>query len=139
MVFAMPHVHAVAAPLVKVKPGSVVALITPMTKTNAIDYNALAKLLDWHLAQGTDGAVILGTTGESTTISMDERTEIIKMSVKALKGKIPVIVGTGTIDPNKVIELTQHAKDNGADASLIITPYYGILSRNLFRTQAFVQ
>lgn len=114
----------VASIPLKVKPGSIVALVTPMTKTNAIDYNALGKLLDWHLAKGTDGAVILGTTGESTTISMEERTEIIKMSVKVLKGKIPIIVGTGTIDPNKVIELTQQAKDLGADASLIITPYY---------------
>jgi 4-hydroxy-tetrahydrodipicolinate synthase len=74
---------------------------------------------------GTDGAVILGTTGESTTISLEERTELIKLAVKTLKGKMPIIVGTGTIDPNKVIELSQHALELGADAHLVITPYYG--------------
>ena len=112
-------------PMMKVKPGSIVALVTPMTKSNAVDYPALTKLLEWHISQGTDGAVILGTTGESTGVSMEERTEIIKLSVKTLKGKMPVIVGTGTIDPIKVVELCQHAKDLGADASLVITPYYG--------------
>lgn len=117
-------VNAMTGPLMKAKGGSVVALVTPMTKTNEIDYPKLLKLLEWHVKEGTDGAVILGTTGESTTITMDERTEIIKLAVKTLKGKMPIIVGTGTIDPNKVIELSQHAKELGADASLIITPYY---------------
>ena len=108
-----------------VKPGSVVALVTPMKAgTNEIDYPKWTALLEWHISQGTDGAVILGTTGESTTISMTERTELIKAAVSVLKGKMPIIVGTGTIDPAKVIETSQHALELGADASLIITPYY---------------
>ena len=73
---------------------------------------------------GTDGAVILGTTGEASTISMEERTEIIKMAVKTVNGKFPIIVGTGAIEASKVIELSKNAKDNGADATLVITPYY---------------
>lgn len=104
--------------------GSVVALVTPMTSDNKIDYPKLVELLEWHVKAGTDGAVILGTTGESSTITNDERTEIIKTSVATVKGGFPIIVGTGTIDPNKVIELCRNAKDLGADASLIITPYY---------------
>lgn len=73
---------------------------------------------------GTDGAVILGTTGEASTISMEERTEIIKASVKIVAGAFPIIVGTGTIETSKTIALTKHAMECGADASLIITPYY---------------
>ena len=73
-----------AGPMMKVRGGSVVALVTPMTKTtNEVDYQKLTDLLKWHLAQGTDGAVILGTTGESTTISMDERTQIIKVRISS--------------------------------------------------------
>lgn len=73
---------------------------------------------------GTDGAVILGTTGEASTISMEERTEIIKASVKTVNGAFPIIVGTGTIETQKVIALSKHAMECGADATLIITPYY---------------
>ena len=138
--------------MVPVRGGSVVALVTPMTANNAIDYPKLESLLKWHIAEGkatlctqnyffrrwwrqfsflsyclnagTDGAVILGTTGESSTISMEERTAIIKTSVKVVNGAFPIIVGTGTIETEKVIALCQHAKDCGADASLVITPYY---------------
>lgn len=104
--------------------GSVVALVTPMTSTNAIDYPALVELLKWHVKEGTDGAVILGTTGESTMIDLDERTKIIQTAVSTVNGAFPIIVGTGTIETSKVIELGKHAKDNGADATLVITPYY---------------
>jgi 4-hydroxy-tetrahydrodipicolinate synthase len=104
--------------------GSIVALVTPMTPNNAIDFEKLESILKWHVAEGTNGVVILGTTGEASTINMDERTEIIKRSVKTVNGAIPVIVGTGTIDTQKVIELSKHAMSLGADATLVITPYY---------------
>jgi len=107
-----------------VKGGSVVALVTPMNADNSIDYNKLTELLQWHVAQGTDGVVILGTTGEASMTNMDERTKIIKTSVAAVKGTLPIIVGTGTIEGSKVIELSKHALEHGADASLVITPYY---------------
>lgn len=104
--------------------GSVVALVTPMTPDNKIDYPKLVEILEWHMSEKTDGAVILGTTGEASMISMAERTEIIKLAVSTVNKKFPIIVGTGTIEGSKVIELSQNALDNGADASLIITPYY---------------
>jgi 4-hydroxy-tetrahydrodipicolinate synthase len=104
--------------------GSVVALVTPMKADRSIDYGRLVDLLNWHVSEGTDGVVILGTTGEGSTTSFDERTEVIKTAVSTIKGAMPVIVGTGTIEPNKVIELTKQAKDLKADASLVITPYY---------------
>ena len=106
------------------KGGSVVALVTPMLGDNSIDYPSLVKLLEWHVKEGTDGAVILGTTGESTMINMDERTKIIKTAVETVKGAFPIIVGTGTIETSKVIELGKHALQHGADATLVITPYY---------------
>lgn len=110
--------------LVPVRGGSVVAIVTPMKPDGAIDYKAFVDLLHWHVEQGTDGAVILGTTGEGSLISPTERAEVIKTAVSAVKKAFPVIVGTGTIETTKVIDLTRQAKDCGADASLIITPYY---------------
>jgi len=104
--------------------GSVVALVTPMKADKSIDYGRLVDLLTWHMQEGTDGAVVLGTTGEGSMISFAERAEIIKTAVSTVKGAFPVIIGTGTIETSKVIELTRQAKDLGADASLVITPYY---------------
>lgn len=104
--------------------GSVVALITPMNADMSIDYASFVDLLKWHVVEGTDGAVILGTTGEATMIGPEDRTEIIKTAVKTVAGAFPIIVGTGTIQTEKVIEMCQNAKDCGADASLVITPYY---------------
>ena len=104
--------------------GSVVALITPMKPDMSIDYAAFVDLLKWHVVEGTDGAVILGTTGESTMINAEDRTEIIKTAVKTVAGAFPIIVGAGTIETDKVIGMCQNAKECGADASLIITPYY---------------
>lgn len=105
--------------------GSVVALVTPMkAKTFAVDYDRLVELLEWHVKEGTGGVVILGTTGEASMINQQERTEIIKTSVKAVNGAIPVIVGAGTIETLRVIELSRQALEHGADASLVITPYY---------------
>ena len=104
--------------------GSVVALITPMKEDMSIDYAAFVDLLKWHVVEGTDGAVILGTTGEATMINQEDRTEIIKTAVKTVAGAFPIIVGAGTIETDKVIAMCQNAKDCGADASLVITPYY---------------
>lgn len=113
-----------AMALLPCRGGSIVALVTPMTSTNAIDYQTLESILRWHVSEGTDGVVILGTTGEASMISLEERTEIIKTSVKAVDGAFPIIVGTGSIETHKVIELSKHALSLGADASLVITPYY---------------
>jgi len=109
--------------------GSVVALVTPMKTDRSIDYPKFVELLEWHMAEGTDGAVILGTTGEGSLVSMEERTQVIKTAVETVKksnrsNNFPIIVGTGCIETDKVIKLTQNAYECGADASLIITPYY---------------
>ena len=108
----------------EIKGGSIVALATPMTSSNAIDYDKLVDILKWHISQKSDGVVILGTTGESSTISSEERIKIIQTSVKAVNGAIPVIVGTGTIEPSKCIDLSKQAESLGADGVLVITPYY---------------
>lgn len=100
------------------------AIVTPMTSNGNVDYDKFSELLHWHKQQGTDGAVILGTTGEGSLVSFEERASLIRTAVSTVKGSFPVIVGTGSIDSRKTIELTQQAKALGADASLIITPYY---------------
>ena len=104
--------------------GSIVALVTPMTSSNAIDYDKLIDILKWHIDQKTDGVVVLGTTGESSTISVEERTKIIETAVKTVNGRIPVIIGTGGIETHKVIESSKQAQSLGADGVLVITPYY---------------
>jgi 4-hydroxy-tetrahydrodipicolinate synthase len=113
------HLH-----MLQVGGGSIVALVTPMGNDRQIDYNKLTELLKWHKSAGTDGVVMLGTTGEGSTISMLEREQIIKSAVLTINKAFPVIVGTGTIDAENVIELSKQALDCGADASLVITPYY---------------
>lgn len=104
--------------------GSYVALITPMTPTGQIDFNTLRSLLQWHLESGTDGLCILGTTGEAAVMTMAERKAVLDIAVEEVKGKIPILVGTGTIDPEHVKEQTLQAIDCGCDASLVVTPYY---------------
>lgn len=104
--------------------GSHVALITPMTPTGAIDLPALRSLLQFHLESGTDGLCILGTTGEAAVMTMAERKSVLDVAVEEVKGKIPILVGTGTIDPQKVKEQTMQLIDCGCDASLVVTPYY---------------
>ena len=103
--------------------GSLVALVTPM-QGKTIDFQALKSLVEWHLANKTDGLVILGTTGESATITKDERKQVIETVVKAVDHKIPVVVGTGTNATASTIELTLQAQQLGADAALVVTPYY---------------
>lgn len=104
--------------------GSMVALITPMLEDNTIDTQALHDLIEWHIASHTDALVIAGTTGESATLSPEEQYDLIARVVKQVAKRIPVIAGTGSNSTEKTIELTQNAKKAGADAALIVTPYY---------------
>lgn len=104
--------------------GSIVALVTPMTARGDIDWKSLTELLEWHLQVGTHAVVAVGTSGESATLSVDEHAAVIKKTVEVIAGKIPVIAGTGANCTREAIELTQVAKDLGADACLSVTPYY---------------
>jgi 4-hydroxy-tetrahydrodipicolinate synthase len=114
--------------------GSLVALITPMDLNNEIDYEALAKLVDWHLQNDTDGLVVLGSTGEGATIEAEEREKIVRQVVEQAAGKIPVIVGAGTNSTQRSILLTRQAMELGADAVLLVTPYYNRpVQEGLFR------
>ena len=104
--------------------GSMVALVTPMHADNSLDWDNLHQLLDWHLQEGTDAIVAMGTTGESATLSIAEHIQVIKCAVDHVNGQIPVIAGTGANSTEEAIELTQNAKNLGADACLLVTPYY---------------
>jgi 4-hydroxy-tetrahydrodipicolinate synthase len=104
--------------------GSIVAIVTPMHADGSLDLPGLRKLIDWHIAEGTDGIVIVGTTGESPTVSVDEHCELIKVAVEHTAKRIPVIAGTGGNSTTEAIELTEYAKRIGADASLLVVPYY---------------
>lgn len=104
--------------------GSIVALVTPMFEDGSVDRDSLRKLIDWHIAEGTDAIVIVGTTGESATVSPEEHGELIKLAVDHVAGRIPVIAGTGGNSTAEAIALTRHAKVVGADASLQVVPYY---------------
>lgn len=104
--------------------GSLVALITPMTIDGAVDSQKLDELIDFHLKEGTDGIVAVGTSGESATLSYEEHAEVIRHVVMKVKGQVPVIAGTGANSTHEAIDLTQRAKDAGADACLLVTPYY---------------
>jgi 4-hydroxy-tetrahydrodipicolinate synthase len=104
--------------------GSIVAIVTPMHSDGSLDLPRLRKLIDWHIAEGTDGIVIVGTTGESPTVSVEEHCELIKVAVQHTAGRIPIIAGTGGNSTTEAIELTRYAKEVGADASLQVVPYY---------------
>ncbi len=101
-----------------------VALVTPMHEDGQVDYPSLIALIDWHLASGTEAIVVLGTTGESPTLSHEERTAIVKATIAQVNHRIPVFVGTGTYDTRSTIELSQEAEALGAEGLLIINPYY---------------
>lgn len=103
--------------------GSMVAVVTPF-QNGDIDEKKLEELINWHIDQGTDAMVVLGTTGEAATISHSERDRIIRLAVNVCKNKIPVIAGTGSNNTLHAIELGKHAKDAGADAHLSVCPYY---------------
>ena len=109
--------------------GSGVALITPF-KDGGLDEEALDRLLEFQLEQGTDAVVVLGTTGEPSTMTEDEKVRVIKAAVSALKGKIPVLVGTGGNNTRKVIADSLRAQELGADALLVVTPYYNKCTQN---------
>ena len=104
--------------------GSIVALVTPMNSDGSVDVRNFRNLLDFHVDNKTDGIVILGTTGECPTIDFDEHTFLVKEAVSHISGKIPVIAGTGANSTKEAIYLTQSAKEVGADACLLVTPYY---------------
>ncbi len=104
--------------------GSIVALVTPMTATGSIDWDALARLIDWHVAEGTDGIVPVGTTGESATLDTPDHIRVIEEVVRMVAGRVAVIAGTGSNSTAEALQLTQAAKDAGVDAALQVTPYY---------------
>ena len=104
--------------------GSLVALVTPMEEGGEVDYESLEKLIDWHINQGTNGIVSVGTTGESATLDVDEHVQVIKHTVEHVNSRVPVIAGTGANSTSEALELTQESKQNGADFALIVTPYY---------------
>jgi 4-hydroxy-tetrahydrodipicolinate synthase len=104
--------------------GSIVAIVTPMQEDGSLDFASLRQLIDWHIAEGTDSIVIVGTTGESPTVSVDEHCELIKVAVEHTRGRIPIIAGSGGNSTAEAIRLTEYAKSVGADASLQVVPYY---------------
>lgn len=104
--------------------GSIVALITPMKSDRSIDFDALDELIEWQISEGTQGIVVLGTTGEVATISPEEREQIIVRSIKQTRKRIPLLVGTGANNTETAIKLTQQAMELGANGVLIVSPYY---------------
>lgn len=104
--------------------GSIVALITPMHEDGRVDDEALGRLVDWHVAEGTAAIVSVGTTGESATLDEDEHCAVMRRTVEFAAGRIPVIAGTGANATSEAIRLTRCAKEGGADAALLVTPYY---------------
>ena len=104
--------------------GSIVALITPMHEDGSVDYDTLRSLMDWHIAEGTDCIGVVGTTGESPTVSVEEHCEIIRVAVEHARGRVPVMAGAGGNSTREAIELTRYAQKVGADCSLSVVPYY---------------
>ncbi|MBL8362019.1 MAG: 4-hydroxy-tetrahydrodipicolinate synthase [Rubrivivax sp.] len=104
--------------------GSIVALVTPMFEDGRIDYDGLRRLIDWHIAEGTDCIGVVGTTGESPTVSMEENCEVIRVAVDHAAGRVPIMAGTGANNTAEAIELTRFAKKVGADCHLSVVPYY---------------
>jgi 4-hydroxy-tetrahydrodipicolinate synthase len=104
--------------------GSLVAIVTPMHEDGSLDVARFRKLIDWHVGEGTDGIVVVGTTGESPTVDFDEHKELIRIAVEHAQGRIPVIAGTGGNSTAEAIELTESAKKAGATACLSVVPYY---------------
>ena len=104
--------------------GSLVAIVTPMLEDGGLDLPRLRALVDWHVREGTDGIVVVGTTGESPTVDVEEHCELIRVVVEHAKKRIPVIAGTGANSTTEAIELTRYAKKTGADYCLSVVPYY---------------
>ncbi|HSD60375.1 MAG TPA: 4-hydroxy-tetrahydrodipicolinate synthase, partial [Burkholderiales bacterium] len=104
--------------------GSLVAIVTPMHDDGSLDLERFRALIDWHIAQGTDGIVVVGTTGESPTVDFDEHRQLIRTTVEHVARRIPVIAGTGANSTREAIELTAYAREAGADYCLSVVPYY---------------
>ena len=104
--------------------GSMVAVVTPMTADGALDFEALARLVEFHIENGTDAIISVGTTGESATVDFEEHIEVVRRVVELVRSRIPVIAGTGANSTTEALHLTQRAMEVGADACLLVTPYY---------------
>jgi 4-hydroxy-tetrahydrodipicolinate synthase len=104
--------------------GSIVALVTPMHEDGSVDHDGLRKLIDWHIAEGTDCIGVVGTTGESPTVTVEEQAEIIRIAVEHAKGRVPIMAGAGANSTQEAIELSKFAKQAGADCTLQVVPYY---------------
>ena len=104
--------------------GSLVAIVTPMLDDGSLDYPRLRSLIDWHVAEGSDGIVIVGTTGESPTVDVDEHCELIRVAVEHAAGRLPVVAGTGANSTAEAVELARFAEQAGAAAHLSVVPYY---------------
>ena len=116
----MPDMNSLSTPI----RGSIVALVTPMLDDGAVDYAALRRLIDWHIAEGTDCIGVVGTTGESPTVNVEEHCEIIRVSVEQCAGRVPVMAGCGANSTAEAIALARFAKEVGADCQLQVVPYY---------------
>ena len=104
--------------------GSIPAMVTPMLEDGSVDYDSLRKLIDWHIAEGTECIGVVGTTGESPTVNVEEHREIIRVSVEQAKGRVPIMAGCGANSTAEAIELAKFAKSVGADCQLQVVPYY---------------
>ncbi len=104
--------------------GSLVAIVTPMLEDGALDVMRFKSLIDWHIAEGTQGIVVVGTTGESPTVNFDEHKELIRVAVEHAAGRVPIIAGTGANSTAEAVELSESAKHSGAQFSLSVVPYY---------------
>ena len=119
--------------------GSLVALITPMTADGALDEDAFARFVEWQIREGTKGLVPVGTTGESPTLSHDEHKKVVEIAIKVSAGRVPVIAGAGSNSTAEAIEFARHAKAVGADAAMVVTPYYNRPSQEgLYRHYAAI-
>ena len=104
--------------------GAGVAIVTPMKENEEVNYEKLQELIEWQIDQGTDAIIIAGTTGESSTLTMEEHSKVIKAAVEFAKHRVPVVAGTGSNSTETAIQLTKEAEEAGADGALIVTPYY---------------
>jgi 4-hydroxy-tetrahydrodipicolinate synthase len=104
--------------------GSIVALVTPMLDNGDVDYPGLRRLIDWHISEGTDCIGVVGTTGESPTVTVEEHCEIIRVAVEHAAGRVPIMAGAGGNSTHEAIELSRYAKKVGADCTLQVVPYY---------------
>lgn len=104
--------------------GSLVAIVTPMSENGSLDLDAFDRLVDWHVDAGTSGIVVVGTTGESATLSTEEHCDLVAHCVRSVNQRVPVIAGTGSNNTQEALYFTQSAKEHGADACLLVTPYY---------------